>query len=504
MYLNHRCLEIWFVTISLLMINTNGCGPKNQKKSQNMDLSKASGFPSAKGPFDTDSDDDGQGDDEDTFEEDGEDGSSSGDTDGGQDPSDGGSGTPSPSTPGTPANLTDSIKIFEKTVFPLARKGCAGGCHDSIIATVFASENVAMAHDVVLSSHKVDFADVSKSRLVLRMIPDQHRCPTQGCEAAAKEFQDAISAWAKEVGDTITSNPQTPGGLTTANLKFTAPESTRMDSGLPPGVLLYEAEMATLRAPMVALAVTGANGGSVVHTPAGAGNQNNITTAETQATLGGVVFDVDVLEAGSYELIGRINAPANANSSFYIKVDANPLVLWDFPTSGANYVFDKADPAAAVGTPHVFNLMAGKHKIEIRQRQEQAKLDSIILTSDPAIDPANLKPAPKEVRTLSVDISEMTGLPGTKFTIEVIDYSPNAYMFKNPKISLTSGSLNVKGVKLLMNGKYLPQNSTYTTVDMNVTAPGGVLSKAALVAVKDKGPEMDQFSFTFEKLEKKP
>jgi hypothetical protein len=500
MHLNHKSLGTWFIFISIMFFSTNNCGSKSKKQSQNVNFRQLDAGGRSTKPFDAEFDSEGEDESDDDQDSSPDDSSQDGSSDGEQ-----GAGTPNPSpTPQDPGKITDSAKIYEKTVYPLARKSCGGGCHDTIIAPVFASDNITMAHDTLLSTHKVDFADIPKSRLILRMIPDQHRCPPQGCEAAAKEFQDAITAWAKEVGDSVQNPAQTTGGIATGNVKFSAPESTRMDSGLPPGVLLYEAEMATLRAPMVALAVTGAGGGSVVHTPAGAGNQNNITTAETQTTLGGVVFDVDVLEAGSYELIGRVNAPANANSSFYIKVDANPLVLWDFPTTGANYVYDKADAAAAAGTPHVFNLMPGKHKIEIRQRQEQAKVDSIILTTDPAVDPMNIKPSPKEVRILGIDISQATGVPGSKFTIEVVDYSPNAYMFKNPKVNIASGSLNVKGLKLLVNGKYLPQNSTYTTVDMKVTAPGAVLSKAALVAVKDKGPEMDQFSFTFEKLEKQP
>jgi hypothetical protein len=157
-----------------------------------------------------------------------------------------------------------------------------------------------------------------------------------------------------------------------------------------------------------------------------------------------------------------------------------------------------------VGTPHVFNLTPGKHKVEIRQRQEQTKLDSLILTSDPSIDPNNVKLAPKEVKTLAFDVSEMAGMPGTKLTVDVVDYSPNAYMFKNPRLVVASGAVNVKGLKLLVNGKYLPQNATYTTVDTSVASPGAVLSTAALIAVKDKGPDLDQFSFSFEKLEKKP
>ena len=68
----------------------------------------------------------------------------------------------------------------------------------------------------------------------------------------------------------------------------------------------------------------------------------------------------------------------------------------------------------------------------------------------------------------------------------------------------TSAKIKVKNMKLLINGKYLPQHATYTVVNTEATGPEKVLSTSALVALKDKGNADDEFSFEFEVLAKVP
>ena len=53
----------------------------------------------------------------------------------------------------------------------------------------------------------------------------------------------------------------------------------------------------------------------------------------------------------------------------------------------------------------------------------------------------------------------------------------------------------------VINGDFLAQNSTYTSIDKVVAAPGGLLSTAALVPLKVNGDASDEFSFAFETLE---
>lgn len=424
---------------------------------------------------------------------------------GGNDGSGDGPGGPDSQVPGPggdPVVEEKSIAAFQRTVFPLGVKWCGLGCHDVAQAPVFASRDIKSSHDILFVTHKVDLKNIARSRLVLRVSEDNHNCPSEGCEEATKGFTDAITAWSKEV-DAV-SKQEAPVGAMSGTRKFADAEASYVDPGMPPGTFLMEAEKGTLKAPMAAMPVAGAGGDMVVGTPAGAGSQNNITTAETQATLGGVTFNITVDTPGNYRLIGRVNGPANATSSFYIKVDQAPLLLWDFPATQANYVYDVADAAAAAGTPHLINLTAGNHTIEIRQRQEQSKLDTLIVTNDPEIDPMAIKPTPREMKTISFDVGALAKVEGAKILVDVGDYSKNGYLLKNLRMVTPSGKVRVKGIKLYVNGVYLPQHSTFTTVDTTITAPGGSLSKSSLVAIKDQGPEADQFSFSFDVLESAP
>lgn len=399
------------------------------------------------------------------------------------------------------AQKASSIAAFRDSVYPLSLKWCAGGCHDTVQAPVFASDDAAAAHDAILTTQKVDFKAIERSRLVLRVSEDNHNCPAEGCEVATEEFVKAIRFWSDHI---VPVEGEGVNGIKSQALTLADAQGKKIDLGLPPGTFLFEAESGTLKAPMVALPVTDASGGMVVHTPAGAGSQTNLNTATNQATLGSVTFKMDVTLAGNYRVIGKVNGQANANSSFYLRLDQQPLLLWDFPATAAAYNFDVADAVQATGTPHNLSLTAGSHTLEVRQREEQAKLDSIIVTNDPELDPMMVKATPKDMLNLVFDISEQSGISGAKITVDVVDYSKNGYLFKNLAVVVPSGKIKVKGVKLLLNGVYLPQHATFNAVDATVAAPGGSLSSASLVAIKDKGPEVDQFSFSFEVLESAP
>jgi hypothetical protein len=215
-----------------------------------------------------------------------------------------------------------------------------------------------------------------------------------------------------------------------------------------------------------------------------------------------VIYDFAVTEAGVYRLHGLVNAPTTANNSFWMRMNNGNLQGWQFPANGAMYTWDLADNVVDGGTPLQFNLNAGNNRLEIRQREEQTKIDVLVLTSDTQFNPANAQAPSRDVSVLTFDLSEK--LAGAQLTVEVSDYSANAYMFKNPTLVLPSGSAKVKGLKLLINGTYLPQHATYTVVDATVAAPGGVLSTAALVALKDKGNDADEFQFTFDAVEALP
>jgi hypothetical protein len=394
----------------------------------------------------------------------------------------------------------DSVTAFGLELHPQLKEYC-GECHGTNRPPLFAQDDKKLAHDVILESKKVDFKNVENSRIVQRVAIDKHQCKDEVCTAAAKAFTDGINAWVAK----INAEEEGPVLPLTTNLKFSDATDGTLKANNPPGVIYLEAEKGTVKAPMVAVAAENAINGSYIHTPVGAVNQDNAVTAATQATLGTLTFQIDVKVAGTYQVFGRVGSPIATTNSFYIKADAGALQTWQFPQTNDDLIWDKADPVVAAGTPISFNLTAGAHTFEVRQRRGRARIDALILTNDPLLNPDSVSPGDEAVKKLSYDIGDISGVPGAKLHVFVADYSANAYIFRNPTVELPDGAkIKVKNMKLLINGKYLPQHATYTVVNTEAEAPEKVLSTSALVALKDKGNAEDEFSFEFEILTKVP
>ena len=87
-----------------------------------------------------------------------------------------------------------SLHLFEKHVMPELVM-CAS-CHASNQAPYFASTEVEKAHQAIIDGNKVDFDNVSNSRLVLRLIDDQHNCGDEdNCKTSGQKLLDAITIW---------------------------------------------------------------------------------------------------------------------------------------------------------------------------------------------------------------------------------------------------------------------------------------------------------------------
>jgi hypothetical protein len=403
-----------------------------------------------------------------------------------------------------PANTDpkDSVAAFSATLYPSLKDYC-GSCHAKAQPPLFASDDKKVAHDSLLESHKVDFKDVEKSRVFLRVAKENHNCPDGDCDKAAVAFKQGITDWVAKIN---TTDPDAPKLPMTATLGFTDATDSSIEVKNPPGVFYFEAEKGTLANTFAAVSSEQANGGLFVHIPAGsAGSTNNAATSIANPNAGTVTFDFDVTEAGNYYLFGRVAGDTLNNNAFFVRMDgANALMGWQF-NMNPEFTWDRADNVVAAGPALTFNLTAGPHKLEIRQREQLARLDAIVIANNQDFDPASASTGDEAVKKLTYDISTLSGIPGAKFTVALSDYSANAYLFRNPSIELPDGAkLKVKNVKLYINGKYLPQHATYTNVNTEVTGPVTLLSGAGLVALKDKPDNADEFSFEFEVLEKVP
>ena len=92
---------------------------------------------------------------------------------------------------------------FSTTVHPVAMKRCVD-CHSPTGSTLqqapfHAHTDYTIAHDSVLDTARVNFFDIPRSRLVVRLRDDSHYCWSDDCEADASEMQAAIEAWVSQL-----------------------------------------------------------------------------------------------------------------------------------------------------------------------------------------------------------------------------------------------------------------------------------------------------------------
>ena len=92
---------------------------------------------------------------------------------------------------------------FSTTVHPLAMRQCAD-CHSPSGSTLqqapfHGHTDYSIAHDSVVDTARVNFLDIPRSRLVVRLREDAHYCWSSDCEADAAEMQAAIEAWVSQL-----------------------------------------------------------------------------------------------------------------------------------------------------------------------------------------------------------------------------------------------------------------------------------------------------------------
>jgi len=133
-----------------------------------------------------------------------------------------------------------------------------------------------------------------------------------------------------------------------------------------PGSVRVEAEDGELEGPVEALEAEGASGGWAVGVPEGGPEEGT----------SGMVLDVPA--DGAYVLYGRVRAPDDESSSFFVSVDGGSETLWKMPSSSSwswHGVKPEEDPE-----PIAYWLRAGQHRVDVRAGENGTLLDAIVLT----------------------------------------------------------------------------------------------------------------------------
>jgi hypothetical protein len=142
-----------------------------------------------------------------------------------------------------------------------------------------------------------------------------------------------------------------------------------------------EGESGSLTAPMAIGSDSQASSGAYVWIPEGVGNALDIS----QST-GSVAYTFSVPVAGNYVVWGRlIDILGN---SFFVSMDSGSYALWD-TVGGSTWGWDRVYNRGGAD-PVVYSLGAGQHTLVIKHREDGAKLDRILITSNMAYVPQGL------------------------------------------------------------------------------------------------------------------
>ena len=397
-----------------------------------------------------------------------------------------------------------SIEVYGETVFPLLRNNC-GSCHGAAINPKFAVTDVADSHKTLVDNSKVNFVDAAKSRVVERLKVDNHQCWTS-CDKDSAAMLAAVQKW-------IASRSKNNGAAAIIKSPEVAISSkVTIAPVLGASTFVLEAEpvgtpaAVTLRAPSANTVGADASGGRFVLMARGNASATvPLTEAQATATGGLITASFTLTEAGKYRVLGRIQSIAPQDDEMYLRIDSGagavlfPSRIWKIPQTGpTSWFWSSATNGANLSTLSEFDLQPGAHRVVIMQREFGAKVDRLVLTKDALFR----SPDPSDVMTF--DLSSLLGGENVKLEIVIEDFNAQVYKIRNPRIITASKKIKVKNMFILVNGVQDNANSSYSVVDTEVSAPGGIISSAATTVLKANGPAQDKLSFSFEVLQVVP
>ncbi len=146
-----------------------------------------------------------------------------------------------------------------------------------------------------------------------------------------------------------------------------------------------EAEAGELTAPMVSASDTTASGSKYVYVPNGKGSITDPLAAGGQAS-----YSFTVPAAGNYRVWARVLATSTADNSFFVSLDSAPSIAWNTALAGkTTWVWDQVADRNGLESSS-FALTEGAHSLIIKQMEDGAKIDAIVITTNPEWMPATV------------------------------------------------------------------------------------------------------------------
>jgi hypothetical protein len=176
----------------------------------------------------------------------------------------------------------------------------------------------------------------------------------------------------------------------------------------------------TITSPMRIVDRTDASGGSSIEV------QNGLDSKTSVPTLGRSCYSFEVTGAGSYKVWGRVIARTDEDDSFWVRMDSGSWIKWNEVALGENWHWDFVHDDVNNTQPITFSLSAGAHTLCVAYREDDTRLDVLVVTDDTAFDPRTGitgAPQPAQVVTMAEGglawrVEWMTVLGATSYAVE--------------------------------------------------------------------------------------
>ncbi len=176
----------------------------------------------------------------------------------------------------------------------------------------------------------------------------------------------------------------------------------------------------TITSPMRIVDRTDASGGSSIEV------QNGLDSKTSVPTLGHSCYSFEVTGAGSYKVWGRVIARTDEDDSFWVRMDSGSWIKWNEVALGENWHWDFVHDDVNNTQPITFSLSAGAHTLCVAYREDDTRLDVLVVTDDTAFDPRTGitgAPQPAQVVTMAEGdlawrVEWMTVLGATSYAVE--------------------------------------------------------------------------------------
>ncbi|HET6567949.1 MAG TPA: M56 family metallopeptidase [Rhodothermales bacterium] len=153
-----------------------------------------------------------------------------------------------------------------------------------------------------------------------------------------------------------------------------------------PVLLWMEAEDAALSEPMQLEGNLEASGGRFIEV------RDDHDSRDHPPAGGHAVYNFDVPKAGSYALWGRVTADDGDEDSFWIQMDGGRWIKWNSIRHDDDWHWGRVRDWDQDDRPVVFDMVAGAHALTVAYREDDARLDRLLLTDSTSFVPEERGP----------------------------------------------------------------------------------------------------------------